>query len=113
MDNGYRPLPVAARNGATAPEIVRLLLEAGADANRSDTKNGHPLVAILDFGEWNHDLNEARREKIKGRYELLRQDSKKTVEMLLQAGADASVGLQISLLHTKPAAADSELIPCL
>ena len=110
-DNGYRPLPVAARNGATAPEIVRLLLEAGADANGSDTKNGHPLVAILDYGAWNYDAYEARREKISGRYRALRTNSKETVEMLLQARADPSVGLQATLLHEKPAAADSELIP--
>jgi ankyrin repeat protein len=111
MDNGYRPLPMAAKNGATAPEIVRLLLDAKADPNGGDKENGYPLVAILDNGDWNHDAYEARREKIPGRYEALRTNSKKTVEMLLQAGADASVGLQVTLLHEKPAAADSELIP--
>lgn len=111
MDNGYRPLPMAARNGATAPEIVQLLLAAKADANGADKENGYPLVAILDHGDWNYDAYEAFREKIKGRYELLRKDSKATVEMLLQAGADPSVGLQVTLLHEKPAAADSELIP--
>jgi hypothetical protein len=111
MDNGYRPLPLAAKNGATAPEIVRLLLDAGADPNIGDKEYGAPLVAILNYGEWNHDLNDARREKIPGRYELLRTNSKKTVEMLLQAGADPSVGLQVTLLHEKPAAADDELIP--
>jgi hypothetical protein len=111
MDNGNRPLPMAAKNGATAPEIVRLLLDAKADANGADTENGYPLVAILDHGDWNYDAYEAFREKIKGRYELLRKNSKATVKMLLQAGADPSVGLQITLLHEKPAAADAELIP--
>jgi hypothetical protein len=111
VDNGYCPLPMAARNGATAPEIVRLLLAAKADPNGADKENGYPLVAILDHGDWNHDAYEARREKIQGRYEALRTNSKKTVEMLLQAGADPSVGLQVTLLHEKPAAADSDLIP--
>jgi ankyrin repeat protein len=111
MDNGYRPLPMAAKNGATAPEIVQLLLDAKADPNGADKEYGYPLVAILDHGDWNYDAYEAFREKIKGRYELLRKNSKATVEMLLQAGADPSVGLQVTLLHEKPAAADSELIP--
>ncbi|MEY2508812.1 MAG: hypothetical protein QOH01_3141 [Verrucomicrobiota bacterium] len=110
-DNGYRPLPMAAKNGATAPEIVRLLLDAKADPNGSDKNNGHPLVAILDYGAWNYDAYEARREKIPGRYKALQTNSKEIVEMLLQAGADPSVGLQAALLHEKPAAADSELIP--
>lgn len=111
MDNGHRPLPMAAKNGATASEIVRLLLDAKADPNAADKENGYPLVAILDYGDWNYDAYEAFREKITGRYELLRKNSKATVEMLLQAGADPSVGLQATLLHEKPAAADAELIP--
>ncbi len=111
MDNGHQPLPMAAKNGATAPEIVRLLLDAKADPNGADKDNGYPLVAILDNGDWNHDSYAAAREKIKGRYELLRKNSKATVEMLLQAGADPSVGLQVTMLHEKPAAADAELIP--
>lgn len=110
-DNGYRPLPLAARNGPTAPGIVRSLLDAKADPNGSDKNNGHPLVAILDYGAWDYDAYEERREKIPGRYKALRTDSKKTVEMLLEAGADPSVGLQAALLHEKPASADSELIP--
>ena len=110
-DNGYRPLPLAARNGATAPEIVRSLLDAKADPNGSDKNNGHPLIAILDYGAWDYDAYDERREKIPGRYKALRTDSKKTIEMLLQAGADPSVGLQVTLLHEKPAAAADELIP--
>lgn len=110
-DNGYRPLPMAAKNGATAPEIVRLLLDAKADPNGADKENGYPLVAILDYGDWDFDAGAALREKIKGRYELFRKNSKATVEILLQAGADPSVGLEVTLLHQKPAAADSELIP--
>jgi hypothetical protein len=111
VDNGYRPLPMAARNGGTMPEIVQLLLGAKADPNGADKENGYPLVAILDHGDWDHDANEARREKIKGRYDLLRKNSQETVEMLLHAGADPSVGLRVTLLHPKPAAKDSELIP--
>jgi hypothetical protein len=111
MNNGYRPLPMAAGNGATAPEIVRLLLDGKADPNGADKASGYPLVAILDHGDWDYDAYDAAREKIKGLYELRRKNSKATVEMLLQAGADPSIGLQVTLLHPKPAAADSELIP--
>lgn len=87
-DNGTPTLAYAI-GFSNNPEIVRLLLEAGADPNAVDRYAGIPLlhIAVLAVAYAYHPHN---ADRIPGDVDDYAEDTVEIIELLLEHGADAA-----------------------